>query len=370
MLEIFSRIKTSQILLSFFTLAGVLAGCHRNALQGNAEGYNGGDLIGIALSAARARLVEGLKTAKTGETLAAACDFTRCTDPQSKFCGVLRNLSAGQVLSCRNFITAAIEPMLQLNRSGSETPFEFRFEPIKVGSRTVDAMTELGPQGAIIFLAEAVQRLAEEDLVALLFHEFGHKTLYGESYIEDDPALGEFTSGRDFLDTVASAFVALHERPSPVSNPRQLPTVATRHWYRSYDTVADAHFYTYQANEHTVAIANGYTDESNSSPFVLYAEAFDGALPVFRLFKASMKAHYYTTDSIEKDARVQAGWVLERVEGYVMAKPCSGAREIYTLQRMSNGLRLFTTSLNERNAVLYSFGNAWIADVSLGFTAP
>ncbi len=119
----------------------------------------------------------------------------------------------------------------------------------------------------------------------------------------------------------------------------QAATAGLAPLYRLYksnsgSTIRD-HFYTTSKAEADNAVANlGYSSEGIEC-YIANAN-FNGALPLYRLYKSSSTSHYYTTSDSEKTARVaNDGYAFEKIEGYVSGSAAEGLVGLHRLRQQS-----------------------------------
>lgn len=73
-------------------------------------------------------------------------------------------------------------------------------------------------------------------------------------------------------------------------------------WYRGYNRAADYHFYTTNLLEFNLAVRAGYVNESTGQTgFAVLDRQVTGGSPVYRLYNLQTGRHYYTLSSGERD---------------------------------------------------------------------
>jgi len=82
------------------------------------------------------------------------------------------------------------------------------------------------------------------------------------------------------------------------------------------------HFYTSNPAERNSVIARGFVDEGHIG--YVYADKFDGLVPLHRWYKPKMDRHFYLTSKEEGD---RAGFQYEGVVGHVLPGGSAGAGE-------------------------------------------
>lgn len=193
--------KNKLLILSFLFLILL-------PLPGMATGTvirNGGDPIFEFLMATRSSFVESLR------------HYLLNPEDRKNFCGA-NALTEPQQVFCRKFMESVAEQVLLMNQDTSKkTPFVLRKEFLEVvgpdgKNMIVAARTEVGPSGAIEFHRDSVKSMTPVQLLFLLMHEFGHKVSFEGRYVTDDAPLGPFMTGRELLDSVASALTQLARR--------------------------------------------------------------------------------------------------------------------------------------------------------------
>lgn len=194
-----------------FCVCLALVACTRSPLVGNGEAYNGGSELEARLEAARNKLLLGVDKASSLFPAESMCNPVVCnTQDPSKHCDVLRGLSSQQRSECQGFLAAHLKEVASLHTGAHRPALLVSAAPLTVREdgkdRVVDAKTNLGRAGDIIFNYDRVSPMAYDDVLALLFHESGHKL---STSIRDEGPVGSFDSGRQLLDTAASAFTVM-----------------------------------------------------------------------------------------------------------------------------------------------------------------
>ncbi|KAJ7342501.1 hypothetical protein DFH08DRAFT_703938 [Mycena albidolilacea] len=140
--------------------------------------------------------------------------------------------------------------------------------------------------------------------------------------------------------------------------------------YRSFNAEKSDHFYTsffsfpdfpFNAGEMAGAASGGYNPEGVAA--AIFPTQLAGSTPLFRLFKASVVDHPYTTSTIEINTLEAAGYALEPTPGYVYTTQICDSVPLYGLFIASHNDHFYTTSLSERSAVI---AGGW---ADLGVTA-
>lgn len=73
-------------------------------------------------------------------------------------------------------------------------------------------------------------------------------------------------------------------------------------WYRAYNRAADYHFYTTNSLEFDSAVRAGYVNESTGQTgFAVLDRQVTGGTPVYRLYNLQTGRHYYTINAAERD---------------------------------------------------------------------
>jgi len=211
-----------QKLVLFAALLSVVA-CNKNVGLGNAEGYQGGDVATMLLQSARARMLSSFQRVQQENLFEHACEPSSCGNPGSRWCQVLETLSDAKVTSCKSLLREAVKQIPNLNLPGKEVPFVVSSEALHVNGRDVDANTDRDSNTPIFFSAERVRMVGADELLTLVIHEFGHKVNYGGSYIADDVAVESYPTGRELLNTLGAAVMALMEAPD-VGEENDTPT--------------------------------------------------------------------------------------------------------------------------------------------------
>ncbi|MFS4460699.1 hypothetical protein [Bdellovibrio sp. HCB2-146] len=171
---------------------------------------NGGDPIFAFMRATRDSMVDTVKLIVTQPAIA------------KEFC-ILKNLSTEQIEFCRKFFFEVAPQILRLSQGQGQIPFVLREEPLHVlgpdgKPMIVSARTELGPAGAIEIHRDSVKTMAPSQVLFLIVHEFEHKVLFEGRSVTDNEVMSPFASGRDLLDAVASAVVAVAKKKGMVGS--------------------------------------------------------------------------------------------------------------------------------------------------------
>jgi hypothetical protein len=73
-------------------------------------------------------------------------------------------------------------------------------------------------------------------------------------------------------------------------------------WYRAYNRAADYHFYTTNSLEFDATVRAGYVNESSGQTgFAVLDRQVTGGTPVYRLYNLQSGRHYYTINAAERD---------------------------------------------------------------------
>ncbi|MBI5759845.1 MAG: hypothetical protein HZA46_15105, partial [Planctomycetales bacterium] len=139
--------------------------------------------------------------------------------------------------------------------------------------------------------------------------------------------------------------------------------------YRTYNPIANFHFFTTSLAQFTNAVNNGYNNEAaGNAGFGVFPTQEASTTPLFRLYNLATPQngggfHYYTTNAAERDSLVatvppthplfgQIGWRDEGIEGYMYSAPQPGAILLFRLYNTDSGVHLFTNDPAQRDAVL------------------
>lgn len=196
---------------------------------GNADIYAGGEPRLARIELARKRLAATLAYLAARPDVD-ACAVPRCAPGQSaSVCATLGALTPPQRRTCAAFVRDNLSRLRGITESAGARTFAISSTPLVVTEkgmpRSVAAMTRAD---RAIFHAGAVDTLAEDALVALVFHELAHR-LVGAAAVRDDTPAGAFARGAELLDAAGAtiALVAL-EASAPSQEPPALPETAWR----------------------------------------------------------------------------------------------------------------------------------------------
>lgn len=132
---------------------------------------------------------------------------------------------------------------------------------------------------------------------------------------------GEVTSALEALKAAVKAFnesadevsnVPTEVKPSNPSNSNPSPAPAgTKYMHRLYNPNSGEHFYTSENVERDNLVAAGWRSEGEG-----WLAPEKSNTPVYRLYNPNAGEHHYTTDVAERDALVAAGWRDEGIGWY------------------------------------------------------
>ncbi len=201
MIKYFSSVLLICIFTSFFN--------SRASASGTVVG-NGGDPVFEFMEAARTSMIETIKVIINDPNESAHfCESTSLTGDQIKF--------------CRDFLIVIAPEILRLSQGINKTLFVLRDQPLFVEGpdgkpMIVAARTELGSNGPIELHRESVKTLLPTQVLFLITHEFQHKTHFAGKTITDNEKIGPFATGRDLLDSVATAVVLVARKKGKVGS--------------------------------------------------------------------------------------------------------------------------------------------------------
>lgn len=151
------------------------------------------------------------------------------------------------------------------------------------------------------------------------------------------------------------------------ANPTEWPV------YRIYNGNASQHVFTSGRGEYRTQLNAGLSEESLSDAsrdfaFFQTSTAPAGSVPVHRLYNPNGGQHYFTTNDVERQNLINAGWTPEGDWGNVYTSAQGAATEVYMLYL--NGDHLWTRSQSERDALHSPQWGGWEIQTSLGFAVP
>lgn len=140
----------------------------------------------------------------------------------AKFCASSR-LRPEQVQACRDFLFETASQVLRLNTDPNKTLFVLRDSPLLVMGpdgqpMPVAARTQLGPLGVIEFHRESIKLLPPTQILFLIAHEFAHKVEFRGRFVTDNEPADAFASGREWIDTMASAIIDSAKRNGKIGS--------------------------------------------------------------------------------------------------------------------------------------------------------
>jgi hypothetical protein len=181
---------------------------------------NGGDTLGVVLEGTRKKIVDLLQLLDSEPRPLALRQA-------SEACGRADALTERQRATCSEFLVDTIPGILALNAPerdpGGKVPFGWQFPedgPLLVlengVERPVDAVADPGDMGGIVFSYDSVRRIAASadgpaQLMALMYHEMGHKVLFRGAFTGDVEMVDELT-GRALHDAAGAAVAELARR--------------------------------------------------------------------------------------------------------------------------------------------------------------
>ena len=182
--------------------------------------------------------------------------------------------------------------------------------------------------------------------------EAGQSRIYGGIHWQFDNQAG-LTLGKSVAQFISSQFL-LRSDLVPV--------------YRASNPNTAAHLFTTSRGEFEVVVGRGYRDESSQRVgFSVLNQEEDRSQPLYRLYNPNSGGHYYTVSLGEQQSLVQAGWIFERVEGYLFDTPTADSTEIFRLYNKQTGQHCFTADISERDQILSAFPGVWELHARLGY---
>jgi hypothetical protein len=159
---------------------------------------NGGDVFTKYLETTRAALVQAIR------------DLKSSPDDQKRICLEQKDLTPQQILECRGLLLSTMDEIMALNSPSNPTQFGLSDQPLDLPDPSGnlverDAETDLGPIGSILFNFSRVQFMSPFQILMVMAHAFGHKSLYQGGYLQDNPPTPSFTQGRSLLDSMGFA---------------------------------------------------------------------------------------------------------------------------------------------------------------------
>lgn len=153
--------------------------------------------------------------------------------------------------------------------------------------------------------------------------------------------------------------------------------------YRAYNPNANFHFFTTNRVQFDNAVSAGYRDEhSGVTGFSIFSSPAPGSTPLYRVYNFDKGYHYYTLNQAEKNGLIAAspqpgqpgfgrtGWRDEGVEGHMFTSQQPGTTEIYRLYNNQSGVHLFTEIAAAKDGILRQFPGIWVQHDSVGFAYP
>lgn len=229
-----------RLALILCAVVSLLAGCGVTKLpiSGNGVGYGGGDPLFGRISQASRTLHSGLLHL-SGPSGGNPCQAVEAhSDLPAAVSARLNQMTADKLVYCRQVLSAKAQALAGFFSRAPEEMVQFVTSPLEVeeggSSVRVIARTELGPAGKILLNRDAIERMADIELAALLVHEAGHKISMGQGYLSDEAAEAPFDGaggGRALLDLIGAAAALYSHRlahPEPI---RTHTGVVDAFWY-------------------------------------------------------------------------------------------------------------------------------------------
>ena len=147
------------------------------------------------------------------------------------------------------------------------------------------------------------------------------------------------------------------------SNPNQftyhLPVSSNPVWvplYRLYNATSKDHFYTTSPSQRDSAKAYGYVFEKIEAYISdrKFNDANAGYL--FRLYNPTSNVNFYTSSEVEKDARIIGGYAYEGIAGFIYTSATEGMAPLYYLEKGANTDNFYTISKFERDNAISAYG--------------
>ena len=111
------------------------------------------------------------------------------------------------------------------------------------------------------------------------------------------------------------------------------------------------------------AVDNTSGVSSNIANISLTASSVSGAnwTPFYRLYNSSIKDHFYTTSSTERDDIANKGFLYERIEGFVSSTSFTGTVPLYRYYNSAKDVHYYSTNASDSTISSggYAFENAY-----------
>lgn len=174
---------------------------------------NGGSIFDTELRATIKVLKESVRAAE-GDPSPCECGG------ESKQCAILLDLSDEQLDACKAFIAEKSKDFLAILNQSERFRFELSSEEIRLegSNRRFDAVASSETK-LIVLDEERFAKISSTDRAQLLAHEFLHFLKYKGKPLTDKGDYGPFRGaegGRQFLDTIAAAYVIIGMRASAI----------------------------------------------------------------------------------------------------------------------------------------------------------
>lgn len=129
----------------------------------------------------------------------------------------------------------------------------------------------------------------------------------------------------------------------------------TQPFYRFYQQTRGAHFYTTDSAQRQTALQLRYRDEGTAG--WLYRYSASDRIPLFHLYNASTRDHFYTTNELEKNLAIsRLGYVFERIEGYAHPTQTLDRMPLYRLYNPRNRHHFYTNNAAEVTVAMQRYG--------------
>lgn len=133
-------------------------------------------------------------------------------------------------------------------------------------------------------------------------------------------------------------------------------------FYRLFNPRTGAHFYTTNSGERDSAVASGMRSEGTIGS--LYTSNTNGTVALYRLYNLKKGYHFYTTSQAESEAATKNGFRYEGIVGYIGVGSDQGGA-LYRLYNPKTGAHFYTTSSSEKDSAVAS---GFRAEGTVGYT--
>ncbi|MCB0304437.1 MAG: hypothetical protein KDI38_11725 [Calditrichaeota bacterium] len=256
-------------------------------------------------------------------------DFQLLIDPAENWCAPLKNIPRS--LSGNSYTLSEALP-----------PGDYTWKLVVATASGISDWSEVRTFTVLdaavpVLLAPAQNETVTSEAINLQWSDVGavryevmvdnNSGLGSREVLEEDLTVTSYTIPGYFLEGEQTYFwkvIAHFADNSETESTQQFfhyypPKLAYPHWvplYRLYKNADNDHFYCTTEEQRQVAAAQGYVEERIEGHVAAKPFIHPDMVNIYRLYSNEQKAHYYTSDGNDKDLKIIAGYNYEGIIGF------------------------------------------------------